>query len=234
MTEDSERELTPEEDARIRSLLASARASDRVPDDVASRLDSVLADLASGRDADDDRPTQPRWRKGRMFLAAAASVARRRLGRGEPAAAERSRTTTRSGSSRRRPTTAPAPRLRTRRRSSGERAGRRHTKCRRGCSTDSFRRDVTPAAGRARSRLPTLHRRPHSGPDAPAPSDELASDPCAGVSRRPGVVPQSPGAAGREARAARGVRASGTVRVWCVQSPVTAPQTLATTRIPAD
>ena len=75
MTEDSERELTPEEDARIRSLLASARASDRVPDDVASRLDSVLADLASGRAADDDRATPPRWRKGRMFLAAAASVA---------------------------------------------------------------------------------------------------------------------------------------------------------------
>ena len=52
MTEDPERELTPEEDARIRSLLASARASEQVPDDVAARLDSVLADLAIDRAAD--------------------------------------------------------------------------------------------------------------------------------------------------------------------------------------
>ncbi len=52
MTEDPERELTPEEDARIRSLLASARASEQVPDDVAARLDSVLADLAADRDAE--------------------------------------------------------------------------------------------------------------------------------------------------------------------------------------
>ncbi len=58
MTEDPERELTPEEDARIRSLLASAVPRSTVPDDVAARLDSVLADLAADRDA--ERPTCPR------------------------------------------------------------------------------------------------------------------------------------------------------------------------------
>ena len=52
MTEDPERELTPEEDARIRSLLASARASEEAPDYVAARLDSVLADLAIDRAID--------------------------------------------------------------------------------------------------------------------------------------------------------------------------------------
>ena len=63
MTEDPERELTPEEDARIRSLLASARASEQVPDDVAARLDSVLADLAAtgttGTPSGPARTTQP-------------------------------------------------------------------------------------------------------------------------------------------------------------------------------
>ncbi len=74
MTEDAERELTPEEDARIRSLLASARASDKVPDDVVARLDVVLADLAAGRSEDVARGSRPRWRRGRVLLAAAAAV----------------------------------------------------------------------------------------------------------------------------------------------------------------
>lgn len=73
MTEEPERELTPEEDARIRSLLASARADETVPDDVAARLDQVLAGLA-----DDRTVGSPRRRRntGRWLLgAAAASVA---------------------------------------------------------------------------------------------------------------------------------------------------------------
>ena len=83
MSEDPERDLTPEEDARIRSLLASARASEQVPDDVAARLDSVLADLAAERDdgqadeqADVDHAagSRPRWRRGRIVLAAAVGV----------------------------------------------------------------------------------------------------------------------------------------------------------------
>ena len=79
MTEDPERELTPEEDARIRSLLASASASEQVPDDVAARLDSVLADLAADRDAEradgaHAAGSRPRWRRGRVLLAAAVGV----------------------------------------------------------------------------------------------------------------------------------------------------------------
>ena len=84
MTEDPERELTPEEDARIRSLLASARASEEAPDYVAARLDSVLADLAidraTDRAADRGRRvtahagSRPWWRRGRVLLAAAVGV----------------------------------------------------------------------------------------------------------------------------------------------------------------
>jgi hypothetical protein len=83
MTEDPERELTPEEVARIRSLLASARASEEAPDYVAARLDSVLADLAIDRAADrtadrgdGDHPagSRPWWRRGRVLLAAAVGV----------------------------------------------------------------------------------------------------------------------------------------------------------------
>jgi hypothetical protein len=79
VTEDPERELTPEEDARIRSLLASASASEQVPDDVAARLDSVLADLAADRDAEradgaHAAGSRPRWRRGRVLLAAAVGV----------------------------------------------------------------------------------------------------------------------------------------------------------------
>jgi len=83
MSEDPERELTPEEDARIRSLLASARASEEAPDYVAARLDSVLADLAIDRAADrtadrgdGDHPagSRPWWRRGRVLLAAAVGV----------------------------------------------------------------------------------------------------------------------------------------------------------------
>jgi hypothetical protein len=87
MTEDPERELTPVEDARIRSLLASARASEEAPDYVAARLDSVLADLAIDRAIDraDDRTadrvagdhaagSRPWWRRGRVLLAAAVGV----------------------------------------------------------------------------------------------------------------------------------------------------------------
>lgn len=76
MTEDPERGLTPEEGARIRSLLASARAEEQVPGDVAARLDSVLADLTEDRDADRgaERASSPRWRRGRVLLAAAVGV----------------------------------------------------------------------------------------------------------------------------------------------------------------
>jgi hypothetical protein len=78
VTEDPERELTPDEDARIRSLLASARAEEQVPDDVVARLDSVLADLAEDRDAEGGAGrtpgSRPRWRRGRVLLAAAVGV----------------------------------------------------------------------------------------------------------------------------------------------------------------
>ena len=83
MNEDPQRELTAEEDARIRSLLASARASEEAPDYVAARLESVLADLAIDRAADrtadrgdGDHPagSRPWWRRGRVLLAAAVGV----------------------------------------------------------------------------------------------------------------------------------------------------------------
>ena len=79
MTDDPERELTPAEDARIRSLLASARASEQVPDDVAARLESVLADLATDRAAEraagnDAVGSRPPRRRGRVVHAAAVSV----------------------------------------------------------------------------------------------------------------------------------------------------------------
>jgi hypothetical protein len=40
---------SPEDEARIRALLAGARATGPVPADVAARLDGVLADLSAGR-----------------------------------------------------------------------------------------------------------------------------------------------------------------------------------------
>ena len=79
MTEDPEREITPEEDARIRSLLASARASEQVPDDVAARLDSVLADLAADRAPTDAERARrcPRSRPARGGAGAGWSSPRR-------------------------------------------------------------------------------------------------------------------------------------------------------------
>src|SRR4051794_29141541 len=79
MTEDPERELTAEEDAQIRSLLASARASEQAPDDVAARLESVLADLAAdraagGEDGEHAAGSHRWWRRGRVLLAAAVGV----------------------------------------------------------------------------------------------------------------------------------------------------------------
>lgn len=45
----SEPELTPEQDERVRRLLAEARHDEPVPGDVAARLDRVLAELAAER-----------------------------------------------------------------------------------------------------------------------------------------------------------------------------------------
>src|SRR3954453_11205684 len=80
MNEDPGRELTAEEDARIRSLLASARASEQAPDDVAARLESGLADLAAdrapgGEDGGEAEPGPPRGcRRGGVLPAAAVGV----------------------------------------------------------------------------------------------------------------------------------------------------------------
>jgi hypothetical protein len=186
VTEDPEREITPEEDARIRSLLASARSSEQVPDDVAARLDSVLADLAADRDAeragaDHAAGSRPRWRRGRLVLAAAVGVGVLGLaavnlpelsggfqGAGD-GSGDKAATTTegRSGSGADQPSA-----------STPEATSR--------LSTDTFRRDVRRllAAGADTRRL------------APSPGtsgrtgDELASGTCL-ASPEPGVVRSS-------------------------------------------
>ncbi len=236
MTEDPEREITPEEDARIRSLLASARASEQVPDDVAARLDSVLADLAADRDAeraDADHAvgSRPRWRRGRVVLAAAVGVGVLGLAavnlpqlsggfqgagdgssdRASDRSSDRAATTTegKSGSGADQPST-----------STPEATSR--------LSTDTFRRDVRRllAAG-----ADTRQLAPSSGTSGRT-GDELASGACA-ASPEPGVVRSNEVlldgklallevfAARDGARVVRVVSCDGT-------------QTLASTRIPAD
>jgi hypothetical protein len=69
-------DLTPEEE-QVRRLLADARHTEPLPDDLAARMDAVLADLRR------ERPTplrqaeaadRPAWRKARGWLIAAAAV----------------------------------------------------------------------------------------------------------------------------------------------------------------
>lgn len=70
-------ELTPEQEERVRRMLADARHSEPMPAEVADRMDRVVAGLAEDPDRDDrvvplaDR----RRRAGRLLLAAAAVVA---------------------------------------------------------------------------------------------------------------------------------------------------------------
>ena len=71
-----DRELSPEQE-RVRRLLAQARVDEPMPDDVAERLDRVLAQLAD--EADDDAPSvvdlaARRRRKAATLLVAAAAV----------------------------------------------------------------------------------------------------------------------------------------------------------------
>ncbi len=77
---DQERELPPEQEAAVRRLLVDARATDPLPEDVAARLDRVLAGL--GEEAGTGSPTghvlAPPWRRRRataLLVAAAAVVA---------------------------------------------------------------------------------------------------------------------------------------------------------------
>lgn len=80
-------ELTPQQAERVRRLLVEARHTDPVPDDVVTRLDRVLAELAAdpgsrpgpadGSAADPARVVplhERRRRAGRLLLAAAAVV----------------------------------------------------------------------------------------------------------------------------------------------------------------
>ncbi len=69
--------LTPEQDARVRRLLADARHTDPMPGDVVARLDRVLAGLADepARAATVVRLADRRRRATRLLVAAAAVVA---------------------------------------------------------------------------------------------------------------------------------------------------------------
>ena len=59
--------LSPEQEARLRRLLARSRHDERVPDDVAEHLDGVLARLEAG----DPELTGPRARKAEIYALAA-------------------------------------------------------------------------------------------------------------------------------------------------------------------
>lgn len=76
MPDESDQPLTPEQESRIRHALASARATDPTPDQVAARLDATLADLVADRGA---KPGEQASRTGHrrrwVLVAAAASVA---------------------------------------------------------------------------------------------------------------------------------------------------------------
>jgi len=77
-------ELTPDQAERVRRLLAEARHTEPMPDDVAARLDRVIAGLADDPEARPDgvdvaaapvvRLDERRRRAGRLLLAAAAVV----------------------------------------------------------------------------------------------------------------------------------------------------------------
>lgn len=76
---DHDPEVTPEQEARLRRLLAGARHAEPVPDDVAARLDRVLEQLsAEERDPEAHRPVVDlaarRRRRARRLLVAAAAV----------------------------------------------------------------------------------------------------------------------------------------------------------------
>ncbi len=74
--------LDPDDDARIRRLLADARHAEPMPDAVAARLDRVLADLSARRAAEVAAPAaevvdlaaRRRRTAGRLLVAAAAVV----------------------------------------------------------------------------------------------------------------------------------------------------------------
>ncbi len=79
---DEERDLTSEQEARVRRLLADARLGEPVPAEVTARLDRVLAALAAGESVDADASAdvvdlgaRRRRRAGLMLVAAAAVVA---------------------------------------------------------------------------------------------------------------------------------------------------------------
>ncbi|WP_122819153.1 hypothetical protein [Nocardioides pantholopis] len=70
-----EPDLTPEQEDRVRDLLADARHDGPVPDDVAARLDQVLARLGDeDREADPALVARRRQRGGRLLAAAACLV----------------------------------------------------------------------------------------------------------------------------------------------------------------
>jgi hypothetical protein len=74
---DQERELTPEQEADVRRLLADARATEPVPADVAARLDRVLVGLGE-EGFPPAHVIAPPWRRRRatvVLVAAAAVVA---------------------------------------------------------------------------------------------------------------------------------------------------------------
>ncbi len=77
---DQERELPPEQEAAVRRLLADARATDPLPEDVAARLGRVIAGLGEERapGAPLGHDLAPPWRRRRataLLVAAAAVVA---------------------------------------------------------------------------------------------------------------------------------------------------------------
>lgn len=73
---DDERGLTPEEQERVRRLLVDARHTEPMPQDVAARLDRVLADLARGEEVAPvtSLAARRRRRAATMLVAAAAVV----------------------------------------------------------------------------------------------------------------------------------------------------------------
>ena len=76
VTDQPEQELTPEQEAQVRRLLADARHTEPPPDAVVARLDKVLAGLADepAREATVVRLADRRRRAATMLVAAAAVV----------------------------------------------------------------------------------------------------------------------------------------------------------------
>ena len=84
-----DRELTPEQEARVARLLADARADGEIPGEVAARLDQVLAGMANEQIAGPDQQAAPvidlaarRRRRAATLLVAAAAVVVAGLGIG--------------------------------------------------------------------------------------------------------------------------------------------------------